>query len=107
VSVLNEKQSRKDPSKIKESLDSLVHNLEQDSSASTSWGESITSNKEKWELIKRQIHERQKALKQLVTDKKAGLIGADEFDRKYHKLQDELVELETAIYNLRLGTNVE
>jgi chromosome segregation ATPase len=106
VSILSEKESKKDPSKIKESLDDLVHNLEQDSSASTSWRDSVASNKEKWEQIKHQIHERQRALKQLVTDKKAGLIGVDEFEEKYRKLQDELVELETAVYNLRLGTDV-
>jgi chromosome segregation ATPase len=106
VSILSEKESKKDPSKIKESLDNLVHNLEQDSSASISWSDSVASNKEKWEQIKYQIQERQRALKQLVMDKKSGLIGVDEFEKKYRKLQDELVELETAVYNLRLGTDV-
>jgi chromosome segregation ATPase len=106
VLILTDKESKKDPSEIRESLDNLVHNLEQDSSASTSWGASVASNKERWEHIKSQIHERQKALKQLVTDKKAGIIGIDEFEEKYRKLQDELVELETAVYNLRLGTDV-
>lgn len=107
MSILSEKESKKDATKIKKSLDNLVHNLEQDSSASTSWKDSVASNKESWEQIKAQIHERQKALKQLVTDKKAGLIGADEFEKKYRKLQDELVELEISVYNMRLGTDVE
>ena len=49
----------------------------------------------------------QRALKQLVTDKKAGLIGSDEFEEKYPKLQDELTELETTIYNMKLGTDVK
>lgn len=104
--ILNEKESKKDPSKIKESLDNLIHNLEQDSSASTNWSESVDSHKEDWERIKKQIHERQRALKQLVTDKRAGLVGVAEFEEKYRKLQDELVELEISVYNLRLGTNV-
>ena len=104
---MTEHESKKDPSKIKESLDDIVHKLEQDSSSSTSWGEFVTSNKEDWEHIKSQIQERQRALKQLVTDKKAGLVGIDEFETKYRKLQDELAELEIAVYNRRLGTNVK
>jgi len=104
---LDEQESKKDPTKIKESLDDIVHKLEQDSSSSTSWGDFITSNKEDWEHIKKQIQERQRALKQLVTDKKAGLVGIDEFETKYRKLQDELAELEIAVYNRRLGTNIK
>jgi len=104
---LDEQESKKDPTKIKESLDDIVHKLEQDSSSSTSWGDFITSNKEDWENIKKQIQERQRALKQLVTDKKAGLVGINEFETKYRKLQDELAELEIAVYNRRLGTNVK
>ncbi|MDH4212953.1 MAG: hypothetical protein OEV85_03440 [Candidatus Thorarchaeota archaeon] len=104
---MDEQESKKDPTKIKESLDDIVHKLEQDSSSSTSWGDFITSNKEDWENIKKQIQERQRALKQLVTDKKAGLVGINEFETKYRKLQDELAELEIAVYNRRLGTNVK
>ncbi|MFX1579267.1 MAG: hypothetical protein ACFFBJ_06430 [Promethearchaeota archaeon] len=106
---LNDPESEKseNPEAIKKSLDDIVHKLDQDANASKSWGASITSNKEKWERLKKQIHERQKALKQLVTDKKAGIIGVDEFDEKYKKLQDELTELEFAVYNLRLGTKVQ
>jgi septal ring factor EnvC (AmiA/AmiB activator) len=105
--VLSERESKKNPTKIKESLDDIVHKLEQDSSSSTSWGDYVASNKEDWEHIKSQIHERQRALKQLVMDKKAGLVGIDEFEKKYRKLQDELAELEIAVYNRRLGTNVK
>ena len=109
VITLNDHESEKsdNPEAIKKSLDDIVHKLDQDANASKSWGASITSNKEEWEKLKKQIHERQKALKQLVTDKKAGIIGVDEFDEKYRKLQDELTELEFAVYNLRLGTNVQ
>ncbi len=107
MSVLSKRESKKEPAKIKESLDDLVQKLEQDSSSSTSWNDSVASNREDWEHIKSQIHERQRALKQLVTNKKAGLVGVDEFEEKYRKLQDELAELETAIYNLRLGTDVK
>ncbi|MFW9909941.1 MAG: hypothetical protein ACFFEF_15340 [Candidatus Thorarchaeota archaeon] len=104
---MTEHESKKDPSKIKESLDDLVHKLEQDGSSSASWGAFIASNKEDWESIKSQIQERQRALKQLVTDKKAGLVGIAEFETKYRKLQDELAELEIAVYNRRLGTDVK
>lgn len=104
---MTEHESKKDPSKIKESLDDIVHKLEQDGSSSASWGEFVASNKEDWEYIKSQIQERQRALKQLVTDKKAGLVGITEFETKYRKLQDELAELEIAVYNRRLGTNVK
>lgn len=105
--VLSERESKKEPAKIKESLDDLVHKLEQDDSSSSSWSDSVSSNREDWEYIKSQIQERQRALKQLVNNKKAGLVGIDEFEEKYRKLQDELSELETAVYNLRLGTNVK
>jgi chromosome segregation ATPase len=105
--VLSERESKKDSTKIKESLDDIIHKLEQDSSSSTSWSDYISSNKDDWEHIKSQIQERQRALKQLVTDKKAGLVGVDEFEKKYRKLQDELAELEIAVYNRRLGTNVK
>jgi len=104
---LSKHRSKKESAKIKESLDDLVHKLEQDDSSSSSWGDSIESNREDWEHIKSQIHERQRALKQLVVNKKAGLVGVDEFEEKYRKLQDELTELETAVYNLRLGIDVK
>ena len=106
MSILSEHKSKKESAKIKESLDDLVHKLEQNDSSSSRWSDSVESNREDWEHIKSQIHERQRALKQLVINKKAGLVGADEFEEKYRKLQDELAELETTVYNLRLGTHV-
>ncbi len=102
-----ESEKSENPETIKKSLDEIVQKLDQDADASKSWSSSITSNKEEWEKLKKNIHDRQKALKQLVTDKKAGIIGIDEFDEKYKKLQDELTELEFAVYNMRLGTNVQ
>lgn len=107
--TLSKRESEKssDPETIKKSLDDIVQKLDQDADASKSWSSSVTSNKEEWEELKKKIHDRQKALKQLVADKKAGIIGMDEFDTKYKKLQDELTELEFAVYNMRLGTNVE
>ncbi|MHA2395761.1 MAG: hypothetical protein ACXAC0_03590 [Candidatus Thorarchaeota archaeon] len=102
-----ESEKSENPETIKKSLDEIVQKLDQDVDASKSWGSSVTSNKEEWEKLKKKIHDRQKALKQLVTDKKAGIIGVDEFDTKYKKLQDELTELEFAVYNMRLGTKVE
>jgi chromosome segregation ATPase len=109
VRTLSKRESEKseNPETIKKSLDEIVQKLDQDVDASKSWGSSVTSNKEEWEKLKKKIHDRQKALKQLVTDKKAGIIGVDEFDTKYKKLQDELTELEFAVYNMRLGTKVE
>ncbi|MBN2229464.1 MAG: hypothetical protein JW779_07690 [Candidatus Thorarchaeota archaeon] len=101
------KHETRDPKEIRESLDDLVDKLNQDTDSSESWNESVASNKEEWESLKIRIGERQRELKQLVTDKKAGLIGIDEFNEKYHRLQDELTELETTVYNMRLGTHVE
>ncbi len=101
-----ESEKSSDSRKIKESLDEIVHKLDQDDDASKSWANSVSSNREEWEELKKKIHERQKALKQLVSDKKAGIIGQDEFDKKYRKLQDELTELEFTVYNMRLGTQV-
>jgi len=109
VRTLSKRESERSskPETIKKSLDDIVQKLDQDADASKSWSSSITSNKEEWEKLKKNIHDRQKALKQLVTDKKAGIIGIDEFDEKYKKLQDELTELEFAVYNMRLGTKVQ
>ncbi len=104
---MSEKESDKDPAEIRESLDELVQKLEQGVYSSASWSESISEESEKWEQTKQQIHERQKELKQLVTDKKSGLIGIDEFNERYHQLQDELLELEKIVYNMKLGTHVE
>ena len=104
---MSDKESKRDPVEIKESLDEIVQKLDQGTASSSSWNESIEENKEAWEQLKRRIQQCQRELKQLVTDKKAGLIGSDEFDEKYPKLQDELTELETAIYNMRLGTDVK
>ena len=107
--TLSKRESEKSskPEEIKKSLDDIVHKLDQDKDASKSWSSSVTSNKEEWEKLKKEIHDRQKALKQLVADKKAGIIGMDEFDEKYKKLQDELTELEFTVYNMRLGTKVQ
>jgi chromosome segregation ATPase len=109
VNTLSKRESEKSskPEAIKKSLDDIVQKLDQDANASKSWSSSVTSNKEEWEKLKKKIHDRQKALKQLVADKKAGIIGMDEFNDKYKKLQDELTELEFAVYNMRLGTNVQ
>lgn len=104
---MSERESTSDPVDIKESLDDLVQKLDQGTTSSSNWTESTDANKEEWEQLKSKIQQCQRALKQLVTDKKAGLIGSDEFERKYPKLQDELTELETAIYNMKLGTNVK
>jgi chromosome segregation ATPase len=97
----------KDPASIKESLDDVVERLEQDSKSSESWGASITSNRERWDILKNKIKERQSELKRLVVEKKAGTIGTNEFEEKYRKIQDELTELEFEVYNLRLGTSVK
>ena len=100
-------QEKKDPASIKESLDEVVDRLEQDQKSSESWGTSITSNCERWETLKKKIRERQSELKRLVVEKKAGTIGANEFEEKYRRIQDELTELEFEVYNLRLGTSVK
>ena len=107
MSILSERESTSDPAEIKESLDVLVQQLDQGKTSSSSWNESLDANREEWDQLKRKIRERQRALKQLVTSVKAGLIGRDEFQERYPKLQDELAELETKIYNMRLGTDVK
>ncbi|TFH11505.1 MAG: hypothetical protein E4H14_00725 [Candidatus Thorarchaeota archaeon] len=104
---MSERESKSDPAEIKESLDDLVQKLDQGKVSSSSWNESLGANEEEWEQLKNKIRQCQRSLKQLVTDKKAGLIGSGEFDKQYPKLQDELTELETAIYNMRLGTDVK
>jgi hypothetical protein len=105
--VTDEKKDEASRKKMKQSLDDIVEKLEQDSKSSASWKDSISSHEEEWMHLKDKISERQKALKLLVTEKKAGRIGTTEFEAKYKKLQDELTELEFKVYNLRLGTNVE
>ena len=107
MQILSERESTNDPKEIKETLDELVQKLDPGKSSSSSWNESLDANKEEWEQLKRKIRKRQSELKQLVTSVKAGLIGRDEFQERYPKLQDELIELETVIYNMRLGTDVK
>ena len=104
---MSDRESKQDPAEIKESLDELVHKLDQGKSSSSMWSDSVESNKEEWEQLKNRIQQCQRELKQLVTDKKAGLIGTAEFEERYPKLQDELAELETKVYNMRLGTDVK
>ncbi|TXT53942.1 MAG: hypothetical protein BAJATHORv1_100027 [Candidatus Thorarchaeota archaeon] len=103
--VDTEKQN--DPETIKKSLDDVVEQLEQDPKGSKSWASSMSSNRERWEELKREIQKRQKELKRLVQEKKSGIIGPEEFDEKYRVLQDELTELEFQVYNMRLGTKVD
>jgi chromosome segregation ATPase len=109
VSTLNEKdsESEKSPEEIRESLNDMVHRLDQVSESSENWRAAVEQNKERWEELKTKIHTRQRALKRLVIDKKAGLIGPEEFDRRYREIQDELTDLEFQVYNLRLGTSAE
>ena len=105
--ILSERESTSDPAEIKESLDDLVQKLDSGKTSSSRWSDSMDDNKEEWERLKRKVREHQRALKDLVTAVKAGLIGRDEFQEKYPKLQEELTELETKIYNMRLGTDVK
>jgi hypothetical protein len=105
--VLSLKEDSKDAEEIKSSLDEVVDKLEQDSKSSESWGESVSTRRNHWKAIKEKIRERQRELKRLVMEKKAGTIGQDEFNKRYRKLQDELTELEFQVYNMRLGTSVE
>jgi ribosome recycling factor len=97
----------KDSAAIKKSLDETVQKLEQDPTSSERWGSTTKGHQEDWESLKSKIKNRQRALKALVMEKKAGSIGQDEFDRKYREIQDELTKLEFQVYNMRLGTNIE
>lgn len=107
VKSLGRDDSKRTPEDIKKSLDDVVHKLEQTAGSSESWGDSVSTNRDSWDELKEKVRKLQTALKQLVMDKKAGMIGSDEFNSKYRVLQDELTELEFRIYNMRLGTNVE
>lgn len=100
-------ESKTDPDEIKKSLDDAVAKLDQEKSVSESWGSTVSSKKEEWESLKAKIKERQHALKELVTEKKAGVIGSEEFIKKYRKIQDELTALEFQVYNMRLGTDIQ
>lgn len=100
-------EKEKDPDSVRDSLDEIVNKLDQTSSSSHQWGKTMSTNRERWEELKSQVHSRQKHLKELVLEKKAGNIGQEEFDEKYQKIQKELTVLEFQIYNLRLGTEVE
>ena len=99
-------ENERDPDRIKESLDDVVHKLDQEPDSSESWGVTMSQNQEEWELLKKRIKERQRALKALVREKRSGTIGIDEFEEKYRVLQDELTELEFEVYNMRLGTKL-
>jgi phage-related tail protein len=100
-------QKERNPEKIKRSLDEVVHRLNQESGSSQSWGETMSENRVAWEDLKTRIQERQRALKALVREKKAGTISTEEFEKRYKIIQDELTELEFKVYNLRLGTSIK
>lgn len=102
-----EESSEKSGEDIKRDLDEIITKLDQSAKSSEAWDTSVSENPEEWKRLKREISEKQRALKQLVTDKKAGLIGSEEFDVKYRELQDELTQLESVVYNMKLGTHVE
>ncbi len=101
------KESGKKSEDIKKSLDEVVHKLEQTTESSEKWGDSVASQHDSWNDIKEKIRARQRELKQLVMDKKAGIIGPEEFNHRYRELQDELTELEFKVYNMRLGTKIK
>ncbi len=95
------------PETLKKSLDDVVQKLDQDSQSSQSWGKSVWSDPEKWDELKKNIQERQKELKRLVAERRAGTMSQEEFDERYRTIQDELTKLEFQVYNLRLGTSIE
>lgn len=105
---MSEKRTEKEsnPEQIRESLGEVVEKLDQTESSSASWGKTVYGDRERWERLKKEIAKRQKALKTLVMEKKAGSISQEEFNEKFRILQDELAELEFEIYNLRLGTQI-
>lgn len=92
---------------IKRDLDAIVELLDQGEKSSAAWDSSVSDNPEEWDQLKRQIAEKQRALKLLVDEKKAGRIGTEEFNAEYKRIQDELTKLEFAVYNMKLGTRVE
>jgi hypothetical protein len=107
VEHLCPKEFPKKSEDIKKSLDDVVHKLEQTSESSEKWGDSVEAQRDSWSDLKEKIRARQRELKQLVMDKKAGMVGPEEFDTRYRVLQDELTELEFQVYNMRLGTKIK
>jgi chromosome segregation ATPase len=99
-------QKNRDSKQLKKSLDDVIEKLDQRADSSQSWGTTMRSNRTRWEELKSEIQKRQRELKDLVRQKKAGEIGQDDFDVKYRRLQDELTDLEFEVYNMRLGTRV-
>ncbi len=67
----------------------------------------MSANHEEWARSKKEISKRHKALKEIVREKKAGLIGPEEFEERYRNLQNDPTALEFRVYNLRLGKKVE
>ncbi|NWF95700.1 MAG: hypothetical protein HXY34_06125 [Candidatus Thorarchaeota archaeon] len=104
---MTDKEEKKS-AQIRHALDEIVGKLEQDSEeGAMAWADTVSANRDEWARLKQEIRAKQKALKELVTLKRAGDISSAEFESRYRALQDELTSLEFRVYNLRLGTSVD
>ncbi len=88
----------------KEKLNKIIKQLEKTKDKdSNDWKKITTEHKEEFEVIKKSYREKQNELRQLIQDKKTGIVMGEEFDKRLDELQNELTELEFKIYKLRIG----
>lgn len=89
----------------KKKLNKIIKQLEKTKDKdSKDWKKITTEHKEEFEVIKKSYREKQNELRQLIQDKKTGIVIGEEFDKRLDKLQNELTELEFKIYKLRIGS---
>ncbi|MFX0133608.1 MAG: hypothetical protein ACFFDN_08190 [Candidatus Hodarchaeota archaeon] len=89
----------------KEKINEIIKQLEKTKDKdSAEWKKITTEHKEEFEKIKKKYREKQNELRQLIQDKKRGIVKGEEFDIKLNELQDELTELEFKIYKMRIGS---
>ncbi|MHA1299317.1 MAG: hypothetical protein ACTSO9_07780 [Candidatus Helarchaeota archaeon] len=86
----------------KKKLEKIIKQLEK-TKDSTEWKRITTEHREEFESIKRKYREKQNQLRNLIKEKKLGNIEVKEFNTKLNKIQDELTELESKIFKMRMG----
>ncbi|MEM2142318.1 MAG: hypothetical protein QXS20_04025 [Candidatus Thorarchaeota archaeon] len=107
MSSEDNKEHKKDTDQVRKALSQVIDRLEPGGEARAEWRTAVGSNRERWNRLKGDIHDRQVLLKELVRQKRAGEIGEAEFESRYRSLQDELTDLEFEFYSMRLGLDLE
>ena len=83
-------------------IEEIIEQFEKNSTSSEHWKLIISKYKEEFETLKAKIALKEKELKELITKRKLGELSKPEFEIELDKVQDELVELELKMYQLRL-----